>query len=76
MEHLDDSAEAYAAVTSGAEGLCGEKEEQRPDVFAAACDEVFGDVGDDGYVGGGLTGELLLDGSATRVELRWSLFRG
>ena len=68
MEHLDDGAEADAAMAGGAEGFGREKQEQGPDALAATLDEVLRDVGDDGHIGRGLTGELLLNGSEIVAE--------
>ena len=68
VEHLDDGAEADAGVAGAAEGLGGEQEEQGADAFAAAGDEVLRDVGDDFDFGGGLAGELLLDGGEVVAE--------
>lgn len=62
MEHLDDGAEADAGERGAAEGLTGEEEEHGAYALAAAGDEVGGDVGDDVDFGGGLSGELMLDG--------------
>ena len=47
VEHLDDGAEADAALAGAAEGFGGEQEQQRTDALAAAGHEVAGDVGDD-----------------------------
>ena len=68
VQHLDDGAEADAAVAGAAERLGGEQQQQRTDAFAAACDEVLRDVGDDGDVRGGLRGELPLDGGEVVAE--------
>ena len=68
VEHLDDCAEADAGLAGAAEGFGGEQEEQWADALAAAGDEVAGDVGDDFDVGGGLAGELLLDGGEVVAE--------
>ena len=51
-----------------AEGFGGEQQQQGADAFAAAGDEVAGDVGDDFDVRGGLAGELLLDGGEVVAE--------
>jgi len=68
VKHLDDGAEADAGVAGTAEGFGGEEEQQGADALAAASDEVLGDVGDDGDVGGGLAGELPLDGGEVVAE--------
>src|SRR6202011_2537217 len=68
VEHLDYGAEADAAVAGRAEGFGREQEEERAGAFAAACDEVLGDVSDDLDVGGRLAGELLLDGCEVVAE--------
>ena len=68
VEHLDDSAQANAALAGAAEGFGGEQEEKWADALAAAGDEVAGDVSDDFDVGGGLAGELLLDGGEVVAE--------
>ena len=51
-----------------AESFGGEQQQQGADALAAAGDEVVGDVGDDFDVGGGLAGELLLDGGEVVAE--------
>ncbi len=79
MEHLDDGAEADAALVGAAERFGGEQQQQRADALAAACDEVVGDVGDDLDVGGGLPGELAArwrrdrhgGGRRPRLRSRW-----
>ncbi len=68
VEHLDDGAETDAGVAGAAEGFGREEEQQGADALAAAGDEVLGDVGDDGDVGGGLAGELPLDGGEVVAE--------
>ncbi len=68
VQHLDDGAEADAAWAGAAEGFGREQEQQRADAFAAACDEIPRDVGDDLDVGGGLAVEVLLDGREVVAE--------
>ena len=68
VEHLDDGAEADVGGGDGAEGLGGEEQEQGADAFAAAGDEVFGDIRDDGDGGRGLEGKLTLDGGEFVAE--------
>ena len=74
VEHLDDGAEADARVGGAAEGFGGEQQQQRADALAAAGHEVVRDVGDDFDVGGGLAGELLLDGGEVVAEEVEDLF--
>jgi hypothetical protein len=68
VEHLDYGAEADAALAGAAERFGGEKEQEGANALASTGDEVLGDVGDDFDFGGGLPGELLLDGGEIVAE--------